>query len=251
MFVDWQSCSEHGGRAARSGARPVQGVLHRLQRACSTARRSPPAPTSGSIATSPSRAAGSRASRRSSARSGSRGPSASTAPPTRACAPAATFGGTLAAYERRLAEAQRDARASQRRGADPQRPADRQRAPLPQLAAGSQAEPAVHELVRRGQPRPLGRRRSGRDRRRWSCSARPNEEHDRARAGAHGQGLSASRFAYTVDDLVDGGRSVLMHDDRRRRRDRGRRRLGRPSDRRRADRRPPSASTTSRRSTSG
>ena len=61
----------------------------------------------------------------------------------------ATFGGTCAAYERRVAEATRHARAALRDGADAQRPADRQRAPFRRASRpGRHDDPAVHELAR-------------------------------------------------------------------------------------------------------
>ena len=58
------------------------------------------------------------------------------------------FGGTCAANDRRLAEATVTLENPTDDRADPQRPADRQRAPLPAARAGQHEQPAVHELVR-------------------------------------------------------------------------------------------------------
>ena len=90
--------------------------------------------------------------------------------------------------------------ASQRRGADHNDPPIHNVRHFAQLAAGSQAEPAVHELVR-AVSRDRSVTESGRDRRPWSCSARPSEEHDRLAPVRVGKGFRLS-FAYTVDDLV-------------------------------------------------
>ena len=117
--------------ARRSLAFAVQGVLPRRQRPPGRRGGHDVPRRSGSTATSPSCAAGSRASRRSSARSGSPVRSASRRPPIPACERAATFGGTVAAYERRIAQGAVTLEQLSEPWADPQRPAARQRAPLP------------------------------------------------------------------------------------------------------------------------
>ena len=70
VFADWQSCSEGGDELLDPVAVAVQGVLHRRQRAARRRGGHDLPVHLGRPATSRSRAAGSRASRRSSARSG-------------------------------------------------------------------------------------------------------------------------------------------------------------------------------------
>ena len=170
VFADWQSCSERGGELldpSRSQYKEFFIVVNALL----DGEEVTTCPSSGSIATSPSRAAGCRASRRSSARSGSRARSASTAPPIPGLRPGAVFGGTCAAYERRVAEAHRDARAPHRVRPDAQRPAasstcgTSRGSSRPPRRSGRARARLAHE------PRPRRSRRSGRAARRSSSSA--------------------------------------------------------------------------------
>ena len=91
-------------------------------------------------------------------------------------APGAAYGATCAAYERRLAEATVTLERPSETGSDPQRPADRQRPPLPAPREGPPRR------ARRPRARPLARLRPQRLRdlggraRRWSSSTRPGEE---------------------------------------------------------------------------
>ena len=126
--------------------------------------------------------------------------------------PGATFAGTLAANDRRLAEGTVTLERVSRVGPDAQRPAARERPPLP--------------AARRRAARDAGRARAGRargranrvdladlggHRRRSSCSTRPNEEHVALQPVRMGKGFRFT-FAYTVDDLE------TMRDLRRERR---------------------------------
>ena len=200
MFIDWQSCSDDGDELARSRrARSTRSSSSPSTRSM-RARRSPTAPTSGSIATSPSRAAGSRASRRSSARSGS---------PARfgletARRPGHPRGLDLRRHLRRLRAPPRrghgDARAAERGRPDPQRPADRQRPPLPAAREGPPRRPGGPRARPLARLRPLRPRRSGRERRRSSSSTRRARSSPPSRRCASAR-ASGFTIGYSVDDL--------------------------------------------------
>ena len=121
--------------------------------------------------------------------------------------PGATFGGTLRRQRPAARAGHGHAREHDRHGPDAQRAAARQRAPLP--APQRRPARAARRARARGlaQPRPLDARRSGRARRRSSCSARPNEEHTALAPVRMGKGFRFT-FAYTVDDQVDRRRSA-------------------------------------------
>lgn len=112
----------------------------------------------------------------------------------------ATYGGTLAAYERRLAEATVTLVRRSEGGPTHNDPPIHNVRYFPRLGAGEHAEPAVHELVRA-----VSRDRSFSEV--WEGSATlqlfggPSEEHDRLAPLRVGKGFRLS-FAYTVDDLV-------------------------------------------------
>jgi acetoacetate decarboxylase len=113
--------------------------------------------------------------------------------------PGATFGGTIAANDRRLAEGavtieresdtgptHNDARLVNMRH-------------FPRLAAGEHDRPAVHELVgARSHTRAIGPIYEGAAT--LELFGAPNEEHDRLRPVRMGRGFRFT-FAYTVDDL--------------------------------------------------
>ena len=80
------------------------------------------------------------------------------------------------------------------------RPADRQRPPLPASGRGAPRRPAGPRAGALAQPRPRRCRRSGRARRRWSCPPRPARS-TRCWRRSTSCAVTASRFAYTVDDL--------------------------------------------------
>lgn len=113
--------------------------------------------------------------------------------------PGATFGGTLAAYERRLAEGTVTLERVSEIGPTHNDPPLVNVRHFPRLAAGRHADPAVHELVRaRSRDRAVSAI--------WEGSATlelfdaPAEEHDALRPVRLGKGFRLS-FAYTVDDL--------------------------------------------------
>ena len=148
IWADWQSCAADKAQLLDPGARAVQGGVRRRPLLLPRARPSAAASTSGSTRTSRSPAACTRGIPRSSARSTD--PPASVRRRPRRSRPAAQFGATLAAGDRRLAEARDHAareRPSQRLR---QRPSD-----------GAQP-------VRAGPSRPVAvpARRDHRDRRR-------------------------------------------------------------------------------------
>ena len=153
------------------------------------ARRSPIAPTSGSIATSPWRAAGSRAFRRSSARSGSHARFGLETAADPGVGAGSTFGGTCAAYERRLAQGTVTLERPSETGSTHNDPPIVNVRHFPRLERERHDEPAVHELVRssafdRSALGDLGGQRHARALRRPGRGAR------RARPGARRQGLS-------------------------------------------------------------
>lgn len=112
----------------------------------------------------------------------------------------ATFGGTLSAYDRRLAQGTVTLERPSEQGPTHNDPPIHNVRYFPRLAAGAHDRPAVHELVRT-----VGRDRSAADV--WEGSATlelfgaPNEEHDRLAPVRVGKGFRVS-FAYTVDDLI-------------------------------------------------
>jgi hypothetical protein len=113
----------------------------------------------------------------------------------------ATFGGTLAANDRRLAQGTITLERVSESGATHNDPPLVNVRHFPRLTGGRHDEPAVHELVR------------ARSRNRfispiWEGSATlelfgaPNEEHDRLAPVRSGKGFRFT-FAYTVDDLEE------------------------------------------------
>ncbi len=113
--------------------------------------------------------------------------------------PGATFGGTLAANDRRLAQGTVRLERTSERGPTHNDPPLVNVRHFPRLEAGRHEDPAVHELVRA----------SSRDRSIstiWEGSATldlfgaPNEEHDALAPARVGKGFRFT-FAYTVDDL--------------------------------------------------
>jgi acetoacetate decarboxylase len=111
----------------------------------------------------------------------------------------ATFGGTVAAYERRLAEGTVTLERLSESGPTHNDPPLVNVRHFPRLAAGRHGDPAVHELVRaRSRARALSPI--------WEGSATlalhggPAEEHDALRPVRVGKGFRLT-FAYTVDDL--------------------------------------------------
>lgn len=113
--------------------------------------------------------------------------------------PGATFGGTLAASERRLAEGTVTLERLAQSGPTHNGPPLVNVRHFPRLAAGHHDEPAVHELVRaRSRNRVISPI--------WEGSATlalhgaPSEEHDRLAPVRLGRGFRFT-FAYTVDDL--------------------------------------------------
>jgi acetoacetate decarboxylase len=114
-------------------------------------------------------------------------------------APGATFGGTCAAYERRVAEGTVTLERLSELGPTHNDPPLVNVRHFPRLAAGHHGEPAVHELVRA----------QSRDRAAspvWEGSAAldlfgaPHEEHAALAPVRMGKGFRFT-FAYTVDDL--------------------------------------------------
>jgi acetoacetate decarboxylase len=111
----------------------------------------------------------------------------------------ATFAGTLAANDRRLAQATVTLERPSAEGPTHNAPPLLNVRYFPRLAAGRHDEPAVHELVRA-----VSRDRSASQA--WEGSATlelfaaPSEEHDRLAPARVGKGYRLS-FAYTVDDL--------------------------------------------------
>ena len=110
-----------------------------------------------------------------------------------------TFGGTVAAYERRIAQGAVTLEQLSDRGPTHNDPPLVNVRHFPRLAAGRQDEPAVHELVRaRSSHRAISPI--------WEGSAElelfggPAEEHDALRPVRMGKGFRFT-FAYTVDDL--------------------------------------------------
>jgi acetoacetate decarboxylase len=113
--------------------------------------------------------------------------------------PGATYAGTLAAYERRLAEATVTLERPSEQGPTHNEPPIHNVRHFPRLGAGDHDRPAVHELVRAvSRDRALGEV--------WEGSATlelfggPAEEHDRLAPLRVGKGFRLN-FAYTVDDL--------------------------------------------------
>ena len=111
----------------------------------------------------------------------------------------ATFGGTLAAGERRLAEGTVTLEGLSETGPTHNEPPLVNVRHFPRLAAGRHEDPAVHELVRaRSRDRHISEI--------WEGSATlellgaPSEEHDRLAPVRMGRGFRFT-FAYTVDDL--------------------------------------------------
>ncbi len=121
-------------------------------------------------------------------------------PADRGCGRARRFGGTCAANDRRSRRRrvtlERDSPTSGPTHNDPPLVNVRH---FPRLAAGRHDEPAVHELARSSQPRPLASPI-------WEGEATlelfgaPNEEHDLLAPVRVGKGFRFT-FAYTVDDL--------------------------------------------------
>ena len=113
--------------------------------------------------------------------------------------PGGTFGGTLAANERRLAQGTVTLERPSEDGPTHNDPPLVNVRHFPRLAAGRHDDPGVHELVR---ARSRGRSTSEI----WEGTATlelfgaPNEEHDRLAPVRMGKGFRLS-FAYTVDDL--------------------------------------------------
>jgi acetoacetate decarboxylase len=111
----------------------------------------------------------------------------------------ATFGGTAAAYERRLAQGTVTLERVSEAGPTHNDPPLVNVRHFPRLAAGRHDDPAVHELVRaRSRARAISPI--------WEGSAAlelfggPAEEHDALRPVRMGKGFRLT-FAYTVDDL--------------------------------------------------
>jgi acetoacetate decarboxylase len=114
--------------------------------------------------------------------------------------PGATYGGTLAANDRRLAEGTVTLESVSEGGPTHNDPPLVNVRHFPRLAAGRHDDPAVHELVRaRSRDRVISPI--------WEGSATlslygaPNEEHDALAPVRTGKGFRFT-FAYTVDDLT-------------------------------------------------
>ncbi len=163
------------------------------------ATRSPTAPTSGWIAISRLRADGSRASRRSSARFGSRARSGSRPRPTRASAPARDSRGPARPTTAGSPRAPSPCEKPSAEGPTHNDPPIVNVRHLPRLGKGSHDEPAVHELVKS-----LGRDRSASEI--WEGDATltlyeaPNEEHAALAPVRVGKGFRFT-LGYSVDDL--------------------------------------------------
>jgi acetoacetate decarboxylase len=115
-------------------------------------------------------------------------------------APGATFGGTLAANDRRLAEGTVTLERPAESGPTHNDPPLVNVRHFPRLEAGRHDEPAVHELVRaRSRDRSISEIWEGSAT--LALYAAPNEEHDRLAPVRLGKGFRFT-FAYTVDDLA-------------------------------------------------
>jgi acetoacetate decarboxylase len=113
--------------------------------------------------------------------------------------PGAAFGGTLAAYERRLAEGTVTLERLSEAGPTHNAPPLVNVRHFPRLAAGSHDEPAVHELVRaRSRDRAISPIWEGPAR--LELHGAPDEEHAALAPVRIGRGFRFT-FAYTVDDL--------------------------------------------------
>ena len=182
--------------AARPGARPVQGVLHRRQRADGRRARHhlPVHLGRQGLRAGPRLDPG--LPRRSWARSDARDALASALD----CrAEGRTFAGTLAANGRRLAQGTVTPERVSRGRADPQRPAADQPPPLPAAGRGPARRPGRGRAGAGPEPRPLDLHdpRGDGDAR---AVRRARTRSTPAGAGADGKGFRF-HFAYTVDDL--------------------------------------------------
>jgi acetoacetate decarboxylase len=114
-------------------------------------------------------------------------------------APGSTYGGTLAAGDRRLAQGTVTLERVSETGPTHNDPPLVNVRHFPQLAAGHHDEPAVHELVRaRSRDRSISEIWEGQAM--LELFGAPNEEHDRLAPVRMGKGFRFA-FAYTVDDL--------------------------------------------------
>ena len=109
------------------------------------------------------------------------------------------FGGTCAAYERRVAEATVTLERLSEAGPTHNDPPIVNVRHFARLEAGRHDDPAVHELGALAQPRPGGLARSGREARRSSLYGAEHEEHDLLAPVRVGKGFRFT-FGYTVDD---------------------------------------------------
>ena len=248
LFVDWQSCSDGGRRAARPGPQPVQRVLHRRQRAArrrgghhlpvhlgrsrlrARPRLDPGLPEEARL------------------RLDDADLRRSTASPT----PALRRRRRLRRHARReRPAARRGHRHARARLEQAARPTTIRRSSTRATSRGSTPAATTTRRARaraRDAAATARSPRSGRARRRSSSSGARRGAR-RAGARADGQGLPLHLRLHRRRP-GDGARSCERRDRRQSRRRRRRLRLDRPLRRRRAGLRAPSASTTSRRSTS-
>jgi len=114
--------------------------------------------------------------------------------------PGATYGGTLAANDRRLAEGTVTLERVSEVGPTHNDPPLVNVRHFPRLAVGRHDDPAVHELVRaRSRDRVISPIWEGQAT--LELSGAPNEEHDKLAPVRMGRGFRFT-FAYTVDDLA-------------------------------------------------
>ena len=198
VFADWQSCSEQRRRAARPVALAVQGGLPRRQRAARRRRGDDvPVHLGRSRLRAHARLA---AGLPEEARLDLDHAHVRARQPRR---PGHRAGRDVRRHVRGLRAAgrrgDRDARARLGVGADAQRPADRQRPPLPSARGGPPRRPGRPRARALAQPRPGRSRRSGRAARRSSSSAPATRSTTCSPRSRIGKGFRFT-FGYTVDD---------------------------------------------------